>query len=626
MLKILVFSILIAISCTNKNGIVQDPVGMRPLVYDPFVFDSDGDTMVDQKEWDTGRHPFIADLPQIDIRFLQNYSISINYLEDGKEKEFNIDTKTFRGQADFKYRVGDIFIRHASFKQAAKIGVHATHHHMGEITDDDLNFVKYPSVDKRFHLNIMNDFKEKINRKDFIVQNITIVLENSVQLAENTIYNSIKDLQLDFYFFDHETRSHVNIGSKKIERHFSAGVDETFEVILENVPFKFIRDGYFSHGEFVISEVKNYEIPDLKTTYKQLMSGVKKKTIPVIYNTPLESRIFYVSLGEKKKKSFHDIFKTIFDTQFAIEEDALIKIRQFGNNLQTYTYLHELRDKSKQGKWFVFTSPLNRHYLDYQFSNEDKISVSYVTGHILARQAEQSIHTYDFQFTPGEYEHSMPLGDSSANAEINLLISPVLHWGQEVQKEDIFYDEGKRMSCGGGNVCPGLDFACKIHRYEFPAFEKPLDLKKSLGGDISKMLFLVIGENEYALEDLQKEKKLRIHWMGNDAHIVIKDIQKIQELSVGEENPIALKIKTKVQKSSQGLRLIEASRSGKIFCADIIRKISMHRGNIPLSEESLLMDLIKVNASQHGLDLVKQREYRQYFLFKINAILDNFHN
>ena len=626
MYKLIILLIVFTVSCITKNGIVQDPISqMKSLSYNPFTFDSDGDKVLDQNELNAGRHPFIADLPQIDLRFLQNYSISIIYLEDGEEKEFKIDTRPLRGQANFKYRVGDILIRNESFNQAAKIGIY-NNHHTAEITDNDLTLIKYPSIDKKFYLKTMNDFKEKINEENITIENITIVLGNSIRLAGNGIYNSIKDLELDFYFYDQELRNYVTIGSKKIKRHFNAGVDEIFEITLNNVPFKLIRDGYFARGEFILLKIRDYDIPYLKTSYRQLISSIDRKTIPVIYNTPLKSKIFHVALGVKKKKSFYDIVKTIFDTQFIIEDNNLVKIRQFGNNMEPFNYLHQLRNKNKQGKWFVFTSPINRHYLDYHYSNKDKISLSYITGQILAKRSEQSINSYDFQFTSGAHEYSMPLGHSSANAEIHLLLSPVVQWGQKVKIENILYKEGKTVHCGRGNICPALDFSCKVQQYEFIDYEKPLDFKKNLGGDISGVLFLVIGENEYALEDLQKEKKLQVYWIDNDAHIVIKDLQKIQEYSFGENHPIALKIKTIIKKSSQGLRLIETGGNGNNYCPDFMRRVSTYRGKIPFSYESLLLDVIKMKASKYGIDFVKQREFRQHFLFKINAVLDNFHN
>ncbi|MCY4524045.1 MAG: hypothetical protein OXB84_04830, partial [Halobacteriovoraceae bacterium] len=418
MSKISLYFILLILfnSCSSKNGLVQDPLGKGYLyAYDPSIIDSDGDYLKDQEEMDRGRNPFIADLPPIDIKFLTNYSIVIDYQEENRRKQFKVETQNIRGQAGFKYNVGDILIREESFKQAAIIGAY-DNHHMGEISDKDLTLVKYPAVDKKFFLKTVSDFKEKITEEDFNPQNITIKMENSIRLENNGGYDSIKNLQLDFYFHDVERKNNINLGRKKIQRHFTAGVEETFEVTLENVPLHLIRDGYFSRGEFVISEIYDYEIPALQTTYRQLMASVQEKTIPIVFNTPLKSEIFHVSLGRKKKRSFQDILTVIFADQYAIKDNILLEIGQFKNNLEEYTYLHELRNQDKRGKWFVFTSPLNQHYLDYQFTSEDKISLSYVTGNLLTKQSREIINTYDFEFSGGEYENTFELGETSGNS------------------------------------------------------------------------------------------------------------------------------------------------------------------------------------------------------------------
>ena len=52
----------------------------------PFAVDTDGDGIADQKEQELGRSPFIADIPELEVSFLQNYSITVHYIEEGEEK------------------------------------------------------------------------------------------------------------------------------------------------------------------------------------------------------------------------------------------------------------------------------------------------------------------------------------------------------------------------------------------------------------------------------------------------------------------------------------------------------------------------------------------------------------
>ena len=79
------------------------------------TLDSDGDSVSDERELALGRSPLLANLPELKVGFLQNYSIAIKYLEDEEEKEFKVDTKTYRGHAGFQYRVGNIMARDIAF-------------------------------------------------------------------------------------------------------------------------------------------------------------------------------------------------------------------------------------------------------------------------------------------------------------------------------------------------------------------------------------------------------------------------------------------------------------------------------------------------------------------------------
>ncbi|MCY4644636.1 MAG: hypothetical protein OXB88_08475 [Bacteriovoracales bacterium] len=67
----------------------------------PLDLDSDGDKIFDWKENERGTNPLIADLPDLRVRFLQNFSITVSYLEGDKEKYFKIDTKTARNRPIF---------------------------------------------------------------------------------------------------------------------------------------------------------------------------------------------------------------------------------------------------------------------------------------------------------------------------------------------------------------------------------------------------------------------------------------------------------------------------------------------------------------------------------------------
>ena len=106
--------------------------------------DSDGDMISNYDEKMNGTDPFVADIPKVDVSFLQDYSIEVVF-ED--ETTFKIDTVVARDNPNFKYRVGDLFLKANSLNNAAKLG-RFSGVSWGEIKQEDFSWVKYPNTDR----------------------------------------------------------------------------------------------------------------------------------------------------------------------------------------------------------------------------------------------------------------------------------------------------------------------------------------------------------------------------------------------------------------------------------------------------------------------------------------------
>lgn len=631
MRQLLAFTLvtLTLFSCSAKKALEEEkqdsliPLNPGEEVVDLKTLDSDGDGISDQDELQAGTNRKVADLPELKVNFLQNYQIKLQYLNQAAEvKEYTIDTKVGRGDANFKYRVGDIFARHNAYKKAAAIGKYSTHH-WGSFTEEDLTWVKYPDVDEKFYQKAINDLNDFV-KEDLKVKELTVNLENMVRLKENHLFHSIKNLELNFYYFDHQKDDYVLLKTAKIDRHFKAGVNESFSVQIENVPKGLLKDGYLISGEFIISEIKDFEIPDLKTTYKQLMASVREKTIPVVYNTPLDSRVYYVATGPKNAISFLQILETLFDKQVEVSENTIVKVGQFANNLDAFTYLNELKDKDKQGKWFLFTSELDTHYLDYEFSTGDKIALSYILGKELAHQVDERIQAYSEELTGGDDYSVIALGNLSPNSELNLQLFPLRRWGETVSTINRDWHE-RPGQCGRNTLCGVFEVDCIITQYGFESYDSVLDFPRDFTG-VFEDLFLVINDSDFLVKDLIQAKKLEASWINQGLHLRLKNVDQIKELSEADENLISLKLRTRNQTSSQGVRLHTASGQHSMACANVLVAGSFHNGKNPISADSIMMDQIRGMAGQAGVPILPARNYQQHYSLKFNSILSNFHN
>jgi len=110
---------------------------------------------------------------------------------------------------------------------------------------------------------------------------------------------------------------------------------------------------------------------------------------------------------------FQDILKTVFDRNYEVKEDSLIKIKEFQNNLPDFTYLSDVADKDKLGRWFVMTNEFKEHYLDHLYTPTDRIVLSYNVGSELAYQNNEQYFAYEPQLSSNRDEIVMPLGNAN---------------------------------------------------------------------------------------------------------------------------------------------------------------------------------------------------------------------
>lgn len=560
---------------------------------DPTL-DSDGDGLTDVEEISKGKNPFLANLPEFKVRFLQNYKIEGSYEDLSKavtSQQILIDTKLASTDPDFKYRVGRIFARDNAYNVAASQGRFSSHNE-GEIHEHDYTWVKYPDIDPKFFhqkaLELAPAFKETSSFPEF-----KITLENSFQLLPNRGFDTISNLEVSYYYYNYERESYELLSTQKVERHFNAGVTETFETILLNVPEKLLEENYLKKGEFIISEVTDFEIPSLGTTYKKLLSSVKAKTIHVAINTPLESSVYYVSTGPKGR-SFNEVLRILYDKAFKVEEDKLTKVGQFENNLPDYTYLKELEDKDKLGKWFVFSNKLNQSFLDHRFIKGDYLTLSYITGTELANQSEEKIYSRKESFDGGDESIVTPLGNINPNSKVSLVIKGLYSSGTILDRKQEVIDTQDR-SCGKNCFSVGRfcrwDIVTPLH------YSVPATFKDDFTGDIEK-LSIVINDTEYSLKDLfnveDGKRKISLKFEKDILYVEIPDITKIAPLKNSEENVLFFKVKTTTQNSFYGIKLSEVGRAwdGVGGCPFLTPGMSLDKG-LPIARESIQFDKIE---------------------------------
>jgi hypothetical protein len=593
--------------------------------------DSDGDRAKDLEEVNRGSNPFVADLPDLKVKFLQNYKIEVFYhAKSGDpvadQKSFTINTDVKDTNPDFKFRVGNIFARDNALKKAASFA-RFPNHTKGVIEDRDLSWVSYPELDPRFfHENSLK--YQNIFSGENIIDNIKITISNQVKLNESPFFKEIKDLKLNYYFLNHETENYEVLSSVSVDRHFQTGIFETFETVIENVPASLVKDSFFRRGEFIISEIDDYQIPALEVNYKTLLAKVRAKSIPVLFETPLEERLYYVAAGGNGI-SFQELLKSVFDKNYEVKDDSLIKIKEFQNNLPEFTYLSEVSDKDKLGRWFVMTNEFKDHYLDHRYTANDRIVLSYNVGSELADQKNEHFFAFEPTISSNRNEIVMALGTATARSQIDFQLNPISRFGRSITNEKIRWETPS--SCGKN--CFPKQMVCHWDVNKYSDYSDALTLTPDLSGEGEK-LYLVLDNDEYKITDLLKEKKVSIYRVGNKSHVKIENLSKIKEIKPFDEVNVSLKLKAYIGSGFFGVKLVgvEGDWRGLGGCPFNTPGVAESRGTHiskdtnELGEISWLVNDLANRGYAYKFQLIDSGPYYQEISLGVSSTIENFYN
>lgn len=584
--------------------------------------DTDGDRINDLEEKERGLNPLVANIPELRTRFIQDFEIFLNIHPPGRPNDgwlTSIDSRTGRRDPNFQYRVGEIFVREKAFEESARVGKYSTHV-MGEIKATDLTWIKYPEVDFKFVGREILSLDEYFQNGN--VGSVNVELESTVRLEPSSIYKSIKNLELNFYYYNYEKETYELIASKKVERTFLSDVVETFKVKLQEIPLSIIEENLFKKGEFIISEVKDYEIPELGIKYSELMKTVKEKTVQVVVSHPLAIQNHFIA-PFKGQRRFNDLLRNVFEGNFALEDNNLKKLLQFENNLPDYVYLDEVKDLDKKGKWFVLTDQINRSYLDYEFKEGESFALTYVTGKELATQTKEK-HSAIKLYASGEEDYRIhPLGYISPNSKIDLLLGPGTKSGDKLTRL-----EDKPSSGGGscGQNCSSRAYSCHLKMNVFTKRDRPevFEFKKDFTEELGQ-IYLVINQDEFPLKQLVEEKKIITSWKDGLLHLVISDIGKIKQIFEYDDNVLALKLVTHVETTWDGINLVSYSGKQDYTCWELTAAMAYNM-KWPVSKRSKDIDKWGRWFNWNVLKLSDDRVFIDTYEIRFTSKINNFHN
>lgn len=543
---ILLCFLFIVSSCSFKHsGVDQSAnavkgIGGLNVLSDPNL-DSDGDGVTDVNELAMGRNPLVADVPELKLQFMKDFTLSF---ADTKGGQVIDSLKDIRSQ-NYEYTVGDYSINTIAKNTTAKFA-RFDGLVVGTYSDVDLKRVSYPQISPQFIA------KQNYIMSEAEIKNASVVFTNTIKLERNRGFQSIANPVFNFHYYNYQTGEYELIASKKVERVIYEGVQEKIEITLDNLPTELIKENLLKKGEFITAEIADYDIPSLGSTYKMLKAKISENCIPVTIITPTETRIYNVALTANNNH-LGQFLKSIYGENFKIESNKIEQIGGLSNNLPAYKLLSELKNQTKVGKWFVlFNNPINDDIFQYVFKKDDRIVLNYMTGSELAKQKynqtiktlkdkKSDIATQDFE-----------VGEIGQNDEFQIIIN----------SKNLFLDEIKVAGYSWSNTAGSGSWT-----YHYVS-TNPIPYTFADEG-IQKRIALVLNGKEFELTRLIAEKFATIVFTGNDLKISINNIAKVFGLDTDESYLLMLRVYPENHNEDVGLWILSAGgwKGGQANCA-----------------------------------------------------------
>lgn len=409
------FSIFFFWSCSfssNDSESTKKNSNLRTLESALSDKDSDGDLVSDKDELERGTDPYISNIPNISFSFLQNYSIQI---ERNGENVLDISRNIERDDPRFKFKSNKYLIKEKSFQNAARVA-RFNNASFGIIDRTDFTWIRPTSEEFPVYSSKIEEYQQINHSNDDILK---LNFTNWFKLDTHGLFESISDVKLKFFYYSYSKEKYIQIHETLIDQVLQDGVVENFEIEIINPPLELIEENYLRRGELIICEISDYYIPKLEITYLKLMRSVLNKTTPIYVDMPSLSDIFYVSVDESKK-TLIELLTTVYNDNFEIKDNTLVRVKEFENSLSKYEHLADLRESDKDGNWFIFTEALNRDVLDYKFGPNEPIVLTYITGEKLSSQVSQKQLHYSSKVFSSDKENSIDLGSLTENSEIEI--------------------------------------------------------------------------------------------------------------------------------------------------------------------------------------------------------------
>ena len=559
-LSILLLSILLEASCSFKNPADKKSTQMHSEVQVSNLQDSDGDKLTDLEEKENGSNPFIADLPTFDGEFFEEMKLT-TYLHNPRTYKFESasfqvrknlvsENGTPREERDFLSSGSQFLIEQNNLM--AKRAAFKASFQTGDYTVDDIGYYAPPRMNDLQIFPYSERISELSKTHDFEEMEFFISNRLNFKFKRASTYT---DLVFDLYWYNDIKHEFILIGTDFLSGIYQFNTDSTIPLSFKTNDKELVRLISLSGGRFLYLKLRDFKIIEMDKFYKQILSSIKEKSIPVVFFDGEKELIQYVGTNGRPA-GLKNILSIAVPEEVQIYNSKIVRIGQKSEKTELTRNPYGESGIS-QYRFQLLTNEITNSPFSYSFNPGDILAISYVSS------------TDPYGLIPSYFGSKITSTDQRDIKTLKIMSSSFSDLSLNLRPGNVTYTSSTpslSIPCGNASNTK----LCWKYQKEL------ITLKGIQGLPISGIIIIKINDKEFRLHDLLNTK---------DAVFRIKNSQVIQikfKNSLLRKIPdsngltISFSIKPLLKLSCEGLKICESSNDS---CAKLLN-------NPPACEDS----------------------------------------
>lgn len=239
------------------------------------------------------------------------------------------------------------------------------------------------------------------------------------------------------------------------------------------------------------------------------------------------------------------------------------------------------------------TNKIKDHYLKHNFTANDAITLSYLTGTELSKRVDEKVYSFSKEVKSKDNGKLYALGNITNNSEmeISIFLNELEGVDLNVKDGSFAYRPPNCRNCTGTNWSVSSEFQINsFSNFNRQWFVKSIDEAKS-------SFEILINNKVLNLEELIALNHLTLEFKGDESykylHIILKDLNELEVIEAGKENVAFIRmLPIKVGEIGEGVQInsMGGHNIDKVFHAGLICLQESAKRKIPLAVTSWKFD------------------------------------